>query len=350
MVLRPRDLGNRWHIAVVRYRALGTARIHTPPQVGKLGKRWASGLDIPDEVAAATLPMIADTSGPAVWGIGTAIALITVALITILSPALPVVLGMMLAALVGIYASSVLVPRRKLHALHNAPVQWGELEALKGQDRKAGEGKIELSAKPLMRLFQSIRGTGAKPKEDELERAYLSMVQDALALKNLSETAEAEVKRVIRSIGDALGAVPSVAAETDDVADVLADAEMLAARAQREPDKVVAESLLRQADANVSRAKAMENNRRLARRTKILRDEMLAQVKAVRSLLPHLGSDAASAATDFNRFATLAADVQSIASEAASVADAREELAQTLRPYQTAATEDSPAYVQAGRR
>jgi hypothetical protein len=349
MVLRPRDLGNKWHIAVVRYRALGTARIHTPPQVGKLGKRWASGLDIPEEVAAATLPMIADTSGPAIWGMGTALALITATLIALLSPPFFAAVGMALAALVGIYACSVLVPRRKLRALHDAPVRWEELEALKGRDRKAGEGKIELSTRPLVRLFQSIRGVGAKPREDELERTYLAMVQDTLALKNLSETAEVEVKRVIRSIGDALGAVPAVAAETDDVADVLADAEMLAARATRESDKVVAESLLRQADANVSRAKAMENNRRLARRTKILREEMLAQVKAVRSLLPHLGSDAASAATDFNRFATLAADVQSIASEAASVADAREELAQTLRPYQTM-TDETPAYVQAGRQ
>lgn len=349
MLLRPRDLGNKWHIAVVRYRALGTARIHTPPQVGKLGKRWASGLDIPEEVAAATLPMIADTSGPAIWGMGTALALVTATLIALLSPPFFAAVGMVIAALVGIYACSVLIPRRKLHALHDAPIRWEELEALKGKERKAGEGKIELSSRPLVRLFQSIRGAGAKPREDELERTYLAMVQDALALKNLSETAEAEVKRVIRSIGDALGAVPALAAETDDVADVLADAEMLAARATRESDKVIAESLLRQADANVSRAKAMENNRRLARRTRILREEMLAQVKAVRSLLPHLGSDAASAATDFNRFATLAADVQSIASEAASVADAREELAQTLRPYQTM-TEETPAYVQVGRQ
>jgi hypothetical protein len=351
MHLTPRDLGTKWHIALVRYRAIGTARLHTLPQVGRLGRLWAQGLDVPEEVVAATLPLIADTSGPLVWGLGTGIVLAAAALIFAIGLPLAGIVGTVLAALFGLYACIVLLPRRKFHRFHQAAIRWDELEALKGKERKAGEGKIELSARPLVRLFQSIRGGGAKPKEDELERVYLSLVQDALSLQNLSVTAETEVKRVIRALGDAIGAVPAIEAEGEDMADVLTDAEMLAARATRESDKVVAESLLRQADAHVSRAKAMENNRRLGRRTKILRDELLSQVKAVRSVLPHLGSDAASAATDFSRFATLSADVQSIANEAASVADAREELAQALRPYRSSVeTEETPVYVQAGQR
>jgi hypothetical protein len=349
MQLTPHDLGTKWHIAVVRYRALGTARLHTPPQIGRLGRLWAQGLNLSEEITAATLPMVADSTMPLVNGLGTAIVLVTTAILLITQPSLLGVAALLTAALFGLYACIFLLPRRKFHALHNAPLRWDELEAMKGRDRKAGEGRIELSNRPLMRLFQSIRGTGTKPKEEELERVFLGMVQDALPLSNLSPTAETEVKRVIRALGEGIAAVPAIEADAEDVADVLADAEMLAARATREGDKIVADSLLRQADANVSRARAMENNRRLARRTRILREELTSQVRAVRSLLPHLGSDAATASTDFGRFATLSADVQGIANEAASVADAREELAQALRPYQTT-IDETPAYVRLGQR
>jgi hypothetical protein len=172
-----------------------------------------------------------------------------------------------------------------------------------------------------------------------------------LTIQGLSPTAEAEVRRVLRTIGETVGALPPPdALENEEVADVLGDAEMLAARARREADPVVAESLLRQADASVARARAMENNRKLRRRTQVLREEMLTQIKAVRSLLPSLVSDAATAATDFGRFASLAASVQSIASEASSVADAREEVAATLRPYAVSAQlETEPARLQQGR-
>jgi hypothetical protein len=351
MQIQPQDLGARWHVAVVRYRALGTARINLPPRVGFLGRIWSWGSDVPEDVAAATLPLMIDQTGPLVAGFGTGVGLISLAVI-LLSAFQPDI-ALPTAGVAGalLYGGIVAVPRRSFRRLHDRPVRHEEIEALKGGKSKFGEGLVKRPSRgPIMKLFQSMKGSAARRPGDELENEFLTFVQDALTIQGISPTAEAEVRRVLRTIGETVAALPPAdAPENEEVGDVLGDAEMLAARARREPDQIVADSLLRQADANVARARAMENNRKLRRRTQVLREEMLTQIRAVRSLLPSLVSDAATAATDFGRFATLAASVQSIASEANSVADAREELAVTLRPYTAAPQpEREPARLQQG--
>lgn len=332
MQILPQDLGKHWHVAVVRYRAMGTARIVTHPEVGRLGRAWSRGMRADPDVLAHTLPMIADQTGPLIGGLGTLIVLAGAVLLALVHLTLInalIVLGLMA---LGLYFSSVILPRRNFRRLHNRPVTWEEVEALKGSIAPKDDLKVTEARGPVMRLFQNLKGSAPRRPGDALEREYLGLVQDAITTQNLSQTAQAEVKRVLQSVGDAVGALPPTKTSDEEALDVAGDAEMLAARALREGDAVVAASLLRQADANLARARALENNKILARRTHILRDEMIAQVKAVRSLLPALGSDATMAATDFGRFASVSASVQSIASEAVSVEAAREELAQELFP------------------
>lgn len=332
MQISPRELGTRWHIAVVRLRALGTARITTHPHVGRLGRLWIKGMRHDPDVLAATLPMMADHTGPLVAGMGTLIPL-GGATAVFLFGIEPSVAGATIAAVAtGLYGSLVAIPRRNFRRLHDKPITWEEIEALKGTIVGKDELKERPARGPIMKMFQNLKGTAPRRQGDQLEREYLSLVQDALTIQGLSGAAEVEVKRVLQSVGDAVGALPPAKTSDEEAADVAGDAEMLAARALREGDAVIAASLLRQADANLARARAIENNKILARRTHILRDEMIAQVRAVRSLLPALASDAATAATDFGRFASVSASVQSIASEAVSVEDARAELARELFP------------------
>jgi hypothetical protein len=352
MQLQPKDLGTKWHTAIVRYRALGTARIHTPPHIGRLGRLWSTGSDVPEEVTAATLPMMADQTGPLVSGLGTIILLIgTVVGIWLMRNGSVLNLVQLLPiVLAGLFLSYIVLPRRVFRRMHAEPVNYEELDALKGIEARKEE-EVEEKKKPrglsLMRLFASVRGTHGSKRNQELERTFLSLVQDALSARDLSPSAEAELRRVLKSIGEAIGSLPPEDSDEDEeLSDVVVDAEMLAARAAREKDEIAAASLLRQAEANLTRARSMQNNKRLARRVRILRDEMLAQVKMVRSLLPTLKSDTASLATDSGRFAAVAASVQSIATEAASVADAREELSRSL--WQTESAE--PQIVQVGVR
>jgi hypothetical protein len=336
MQLQPKDLGEKWHIAVVRYRALGTARINTPPRLGRLGNLWAKGVDASPEVIAATLPMMADQTNPLVHFAGSLTVIATIAA-TIARPdlfllILPIALALLLVFL-------ILLPRQIVHKMHSKPLEWEELEAVKGplnrvrtetdEEEEAGLNPLQ-PVRKLLNFFQSIRGTRPGRPSDELERLFIAFVQEVVAAQGISEAHQKELRQVIRSMGNVIASIPAQdARDADEIADVLMDAEMLVNRAEREGDKVVAESLLRQADAHVSRASAIQNNRKLAKRIRTLREEMLGQVKMVRSLLPALKGEAI-VASDESRFLTVSENVQGIASEASNVVAAREELAQAL--------------------
>lgn len=335
MQLQPKDLGKKSHIAVVRYRALGTARISMPPHLGTLGKIWSRGLKISPDVLAATLPMMADQVGPLVNAAAPGAVLAALAFFFIFGiSALPVAV---VFALISLYLFLIFLPRRVVQRLHTAPVEWEELEALKGSevkaqlpdDEKRPARPVQL-LKNLSALFDSVRGIQPQRRSGELERAYFSLVQEALETRDLTLDAEAELRGVLATIGDTVGSLPAEDAIEEDVADVLGDAEMLAARAQREKDEVIAQSLLRQADSHMERARAIENNKRLARRVRILREEMLSQVKMVKSLLPAFRERATLATTEQDRFTHVSETVRGIAVEADSVTKAREELAQVL--------------------
>ena len=335
MEIRPADLGTKWHIAMVRYRALGTARFTLPPKQGTLGKLWASGLNLPENIAATTLPLLSDMTLPLVAGVGTGIVLTAFVICFFAGFAPLVVLGNLIVAGAGLYAALYALPRRAFHRLHTSPIRSEELEALKGARPKRVEKTVDpprQTKNPLLKVVDGLRGSSPRLPGDELESVFLTFVQDALAVRGLSVTAEAEIRRVILTLGEAVSALPDPMTENDTVSDIVGDAENLTEQARREQDTVVAQSLLRQAEAHLTRAHALDNNRKLLRRTQVLRDELIAQIRAVRTLLPTLGDDSITAATDFSRLVGVAATVQSIASEATSVAEARQELSLALYP------------------
>lgn len=331
MQLYPRDLGDKAHIAVVRFRALGTARVQTPPRVGVLGRLWKRGVSVPSNVAAATLPMLADTSLPLTTGIITFLGLGATAL-TFFGhvPPLPV-WG---TAAAGMYGAAVAIPHFLFARLHSRPLTHQELEMMKGAaTRRLRERERPAPKMPLMRLFQSLKGTVPKRPGDELEQEFWTLAQSVLDTGDVSTTVDAELRGVLRALGNGIAALPPVEpVDSEAATDALTEAETLAARARRDSDPVVTESLLRQADALVEQARALESARRLARRTEILRAELLAQTQAVRALLPSLVRDTHAAANDFSRFASLAASVSSVAGEANSLRAAHEELAAELYP------------------
>src|SRR5689334_19892727 len=138
MQIQPQNLGTRWHIAVVRYRALGTARLQLPPHIGFLGRIWSKGSGVSPEVTAATLPMMTDQTGPLVAGFGTTVGLISLAVVTLNAFQPEVFLSTAGVAAALLYGGIVAVPRRSFRQLHGRPVRYEEIEALKGGRSKLG--------------------------------------------------------------------------------------------------------------------------------------------------------------------------------------------------------------------
>ena len=90
---------------------------------------------------------------------------------------------------------------------------------------------------------------------------------------------------------------------------------------------------------------------KLARRTGVLRQEVRAQVEALRAALPTLARTAeAASGLGAGRFTTLAEQVRGVAREAASVAAAQEELAQAVGAYPSVrVAEEAPNIQRLGR-
>ena len=108
------------------------------------------------------------------------------------------------------------------------------------------------------------------------------------------------------------------------------DADGLLFRSKRERDQIIAESLHRQAEAAIRRARALQNAAKLGRRTRTLREEVYRQIGALRASLPSYSQASQSVAT--GRIQELADSVNRVAQDAASVVAAQEELVQTLAP------------------
>jgi hypothetical protein len=155
-------------------------------------------------------------------------------------------------------------------------------------------------------------------KSDGLEDAFASLVADLARLEVEEESLENELKRTLRALGEAVGDLPAPPELPEiDIADLVADAEVLLMRARREKDEVIAGSLQRQAEATVRRARATADALKLARRTRTLRQEVLAQIEGCRVALPGLArTSGASSGLGVGRFTSLAEQVQGIAREA----------------------------------
>jgi len=135
MQLRPHDLGPTWHIAVVRQRAIGAARVVIQPRTGPLGRLWSRGLGLTEKVISHTLPMAADRTGPLVGGLTTGLGCAGLLALYGSVVGVPVETAFLngSAALVvsaaAMYGSAILLPRRHFKRLHWEPLRTAELMA-----------------------------------------------------------------------------------------------------------------------------------------------------------------------------------------------------------------------------
>lgn len=350
MRLLPEDLGTRWHIALVRQRALGPAVAWTrptEPRVGRLGRLWTRDMGISEEVNAATLPVAANETQGYTFGVGLGFGWIPLAITAMIGSAfLDPAAAIAATGAAGAgwsWLTGYHLPRRSLRRLHETPVSAEEIETLRTSGVPGLPPSLGQMAQKFFRLWnRGVQEVGA----DELEQAYLALVLDALRSDSIPEAAQPDLRATLRALGDAVFSLPSPsemeAAGAMDAADLRGDAELLLARARREPDEVVAASLVRQADALLERARAADNVGVMARRTRFLRQELSAQIGALRAALPSFGRAASSTAAsraETSSFTRLAESVRSVAAEAASVAAAHEELHQDSVAHRVAGLE-----------
>jgi hypothetical protein len=164
---------------------------------------------------------------------------------------------------------------------------------------------------------------------DDLDVAYLTLVRDALR-HEVAPGGERDLRQTLRDLGDAIGGLPrGVSASPVEIPLLRQNAQIVGSRAEHETDPVVAASLRRQAEALLRRAEAAEQTNVLARRTAFLRQELAAQVEALRAGLAALGNTSSSApvtATNPAALSRLSETVRTIADEAQALAHARAEL------------------------
>jgi len=356
MKLYPKNLGVKWHIAAVRQRAHGPAsawKRADPPRVGVLGRAWVKGMDLPPEVAAHTLPMASGETAGWMYGLGGGLGWMPISgLITALA------LGSPEWAAVGVAASAftawgcaVALPRRVIRNLHETPLRPEELQTLRDA---AVPGLPPLLSDMATKFLRRWRGEPSGGTQDELEVAFLDLALQASRLEGLSDATENDVRATLQSVGEAVSSLPppfeSSGGELHDAASLLADADALHARAARETDSVIADSLRRQADTLADRAQATEQNALAIRRVRVLRQELYAQIGTLRATLPTLGRAAAlpvagrsAAAAPDLAFARIADSVRDVAREAVALADAHDELEEALGRAPAAASQAAEA-------
>ena len=161
-------------------------------------------------------------------------------------------------------------------------------------------------------------------EEDALEHSYLLLIREALAQPNLPEAAQRELKEAIKVLGMALDRLPPAPVETANrnTESLRTEAQELRQQALAETDRVAGESLERRADALERSASAMEKSATLLRRNSLLRQELQAQLEALRL---ELGSTSVTG-IDSTSLAQVASVARGVAREADALATARAEL------------------------
>lgn len=310
MNLLPVDLGQRRYGTILAERAhaamagsrRGPIGGSPPPKpsrpgqkerLGALGRLWTQGTGLDPDTARigleATRPL---TTGMMVGLVGGSTGFLAPTLVGLASsqPTVAVVFGTLWFMMASVGLS---VPAIQFRRINNRPLSANELDSL-----------MPASA------------------DDPLERAYLSLVRDAIR-QSIPADAEDEVRAAIRTLGEALDRLPPATSPASlDVPALRDEAAAARAKAVTEPDPVISDSLTRRADALTRSADAADRSQLLMRRSQALREEMAAQTESLR-----LGLSAFyTGATDVATLSRLADSVRGVASEAGSVAAAREEL------------------------
>jgi hypothetical protein len=356
MRLEPQDLGTRWHILLVQERTqkwwsrLWRRNDIPEPRLGVLGRRWRRGLEkgglqITPEAAAATFPLSAGETLGAVYGLGVGTAVFaagTLAAAAGFGDVSPVGAAATLGATgVGGWLGMFTVPQAMLRRLHRRPLTEEEIQSALGM--VAGGPFFQRLAAQILARF----GEPGPVANDPLEKAFLSLALETIR-RDVPEAAQKDIRAALRALGEAIAGLPPPVETSDEAPALRQQAAAFAERARDETDHVVAASWERQAEALERQADAADEANRIARRVRVLRQEMATQIAAMRAGLNALDTCLADDARDL---AHCAETVRTVASEAVAVARARQELddvprAPTTRP---AATDESTV-LRAGRR
>ena len=317
MEIFPQNLSSRYHIELVRRRSakgFGEPQVDEPipkPDLRKMGRFWAQGMELTEEQAAIAAP--ASATGTK------SVAIITMMVGGLLVGLPAVVLGASLrnAALgFSVFGAGTTA----LWMFAHGPVAQFVF-------RKAHEA---LSPKEVEDLISR--------SQDELSKAYLQLVRDAV-LVEANEATALKVREALFALGEAIDALPAVVIEPQDSTLLRTQAQELTERATKETDSVIAASLLRQAESAEQRAESQEKSAIVGRRAAVLRDEILSKIAALRDAI----AAQQSGALDATALAALSESARSVAKESQSAASAHDELARYLTPQETAT-------IQQGRR
>ncbi len=351
MRLHPSDMGNEWHVLFVRRRTRQGARLPLRPlaatsdeaekRVGLLGRLWTRGLPISQKAAAKTLPCAArETRRPLLAGTILAAVLAASALAGFASPNNSAE-GIVLAAafsLAAFWTLAVVVPRRRFRRLHRRPLTVVEVEDVLREATRPPRptGSVFVALANELRRTLMTRDDAAvrtQPPFRDLEIAFLTLIRDALDRPDYENAlAERDLHDALRALGDAISRLPHVSASPAETIVLRQNASAI--RARNDNDAVVAASLARQADALEREADAADETNVLARRTAFLRQELLAQTRALRAGLFAAVHNTSSAAPAQNPSALtdLAQAVEAVAGEAKALARAQLELDEVNEP------------------
>ena len=163
--------------------------------------------------------------------------------------------------------------------------------------------------------------------QDPLKTDFLRLVEATIQLPGGENTQDVEkMQRAFYALGNSISLLPLLNVTAED-ADVLkAEAQTLVRQARTEADPVVAASFQRRADAILQRAASAEHNSTIVRRSQVLRDELLEQIRALRASLT---TTSLSTEHHAGRLADVAAGIQQVAGQANSIAAAQAEIENT---------------------
>ncbi len=316
MEIRPTDLGLRRAVPILSERArsihgtrhggrlTGAIGGAQKKRVGVLGRWWLRGSGLDDATGAEVLhavrgPLLGFVGGLCGgFGGGFGTNAIIMALMSLRgdagpTPALAAIFGTIGAAGVGFGLG---YPRILVQRWIGTPLTEGELDTL-------------LASHPEMGL----------------ERRFLTLTCEAIRIENAPEKVTEELRAAIQTLGEAIDTLPPLSAETMalDPEALHAEAQTLRERSLAETDQVVADSVERRAGALDQQADAIVHSAQAIRRNAAQREELDAQIEALRlGLVAYYSSGQA----DATGLAQLAASARTVAGETRSLAAASAEL------------------------
>lgn len=313
MNVLPQDLGEKRCEMIVSQRAGTTlnTRQEQDASLGFWGRRWLGKLKTQITPKEARPVLQAARASAGAW---TCLGLL---------PA-PAAIG----GLIIVFCDTIFYPEHIDHAVLPALAAagvsgvWGWLLAIV-QPRR-------ILRKKYRRLYQTpVSGAEVAAllpqTHDELERSYLTLVMD-VSRQEVQTASGANLRIALRSLGEAIDKLPATRVVASDDHDIITEVLQRTAaatlqRAQEEPDRIAAASLMRRVEALHRRADATKRANTLTRRFSVLRQEMAAETEALRAGLAAYYSGA----HDIADLTQLAEDMQRLATEAASLTEAVEE-------------------------